>query len=310
MIMIYLECHLRAMVSSLGKLWRTPLTSLMTIAVIGVALALPVNFYVLLHNAQNLSQNWNNNSAQISLYLKMNVAPSRVQGLIRQLKDNPQISEVRYVSAQQGLQEFSKVLGNSQVTSMLSKNPLPELIIIDPVPILRNPQGVNAILEIVKVLPEVELAQVDLQWLQRLNNVIVLVKKTILILAFLLVIGVLSIVGNTIRLVAQNESKEIEVMHLVGATNAFIRRPFLYTGIWYGLFGGIIAWFLESLVLMWLRGPVKTLSISYHSDFYLQGLAFNDGLHLLLFGILLGLIGSWIVADRYCKAVQRIGDNL
>ena len=304
-IKTYFGCHLRAMISSLGKLSRTPTTTFMTIMVIGIALALPTNFYVLLRNMQSLSQKWNNNSAEISLYLKMNVTPSRTQSLIQQLKANPKISDVRHISAQQGLQEFSKVLGNNEVTTMLATNPLPELIIVNPVTELRTSRAINALLHKLKALPEVEVVQLDLQWLQRLDNIIVLVQRIILALAFLLGIGVLSIVGNTIRLAAQNERKEIEVMNLVGATNAFIRRPFLYIGIWYGLLGGIIAWFLETLALLWLRGSVENLASSYGSDFYVQGLDLNGGLRLLLFSILLGLIGSWLVVDRYCSIVQK-----
>lgn len=307
-IKTYFECHLRAMVSSLGKLSRTPLTSFMTVMVIGIALALPVNFYVMLKNMQNLSQKWNNNSAQISLYLKMNVTSTRVQELISQLKADPKISEVKYISAQQGLQEFSKVLGTDQVIAMLSKNPLPELIIINPIPELRSTQAITTILNTVKALPDVEMAQLDLQWLQRLENIIILVRHIILALAFLLGIGVISIVGNTIRLAAQNERKEIEVMNLVGATNAFIRRPFLYTGIWYGLFGGIIAWFLEIMVLMWLRGTVTNLASSYGSDFYIHGLGFGSGMQLLIISILLSLIGSWIVVNRYIKKIEIINE--
>jgi len=299
----YLECHLRAMISSLGKLLRTPLISFMTIAAIGIALALPTNFYILLRNMQNLSLQWNNNSSQISLYLRMNTAPSRVQELIQRLKINPQINNVRYISAQQGLQEFSKILGNDKITTILSKNPLPELIIINPIPELRTPQKINTMINTMKSLPEVEIVQLDLQWLQRLDDIIVLAKKITTVLAFLLGIGVLSIVGNTIRLAIQNERKEIEVLNLLGATNAFIRRPFLYTGIWYGLFGGLIAWLSEIISLIWLRNPIKNLAYSYNSSFYIEGLSFNDGLYLLLFSIVIGLIGSWIVADRYYSAV-------
>jgi len=308
-IRVYFICHVRAMISSLGKLLRTPLTSCMTIAVIGIALALPTNFYVLLHNMQNLSQQWNNNSAEISLYLKMHIAPKQIQDLIQKLKTDSEISEVRYISAQQGLQEFSNVLGNDKVITMLAENPLPELIIVNPAPALRTSQAVGQLLDKMKALAEVETVQLDLQWLQRLDGIIILVKKVIFALAFLLGIGILSIVGNTIRLAVQNERKEIEVMHQIGATNAFIRRPFLYTGIWYGLFAGLVAWFLEGIVLVWLQGSVKNLANSYHSDFYIQGLNFNGGIKLLLLSILLGLIGSWFVADRYCNAIQKTDET-
>lgn len=304
----YFECHLRATVSSLGKLLRTPLTSFMTVMVIGIALALPVNFYVMIKNMQNLSQKWDNNSAQISLYLKMNITSARVQKLISQLKADPKISEVKYISAQQGLQEFSKVLGTDQVVAMLSKNPLPELIIINPIPKLRSAQAITTILNAMKALPEVKMVQLDLQWLQRLENIIILVRHIILALAFLLGIGIISIVGNTIRLAVQNERKEIEVMNLVGATNAFIRRPFLYTGVWYGLFGGMIAWFLEITVLMWLRNTVTNLASSYGSDFYIRGLGFGSGIHLLIISVLLSLIGSWIVVNRHIKKIEIINE--
>jgi cell division transport system permease protein len=261
---------------SLGKILRTPISSFITIAVIGIALALPTNFYVLLRSWQNLSQKWNDDSAKISLYLKTNITPNMVQDLIQKLKADPKISNIKHISAQQGLQEFSEILGDDKMATMLPKNPLPELIIINPIPELRTLQAINSILYAMKALPEVEAVQFDLQWLQRLDNIITLVNKIIWALEFLLGIGVLLIISNTIRLVTKN----------AGVT--------LYAGIWYGLFGGLTAWGIEALVLTYLETPVKNLAKLYSSNFYIYSLSFSNGLYLLLFSILIGLRSSWL----------------
>jgi cell division transport system permease protein len=292
---MYLVAHLRASLVSLGKLLRSPFTSFMTVSVIGIALALPTTLYVILQNAQSLGQSWKDNSTQISVYLKTNLSKVQTQDVLHQLRANPEIANVSYISPQQGLKEFRKVLDNQKVINTLHKNPLPGLILVQPILSLRSPLAITHLLDTVKKLPEVDTVQLNLAWLQKLHNIINLAQHIIYAIGFLLALGILLIVANAIRLATQREREEISILKLVGATNAFIRRPFLHAGIWYGLFGGIIAWVLVTIILWWLRLPVAKLASSYNSNFYLHGLTTGTGIGLLLISMVLGLIGSWVV---------------
>jgi cell division transport system permease protein len=295
---MYGALHLRASLASLGRLTRDPFASLLTIAVIGIALALPATLFIVLQNTQNLTHSWKNNSTQISVYLKTNISKTRTQDLLHQLRTNPEIANVAYISPQRGLQEFSQILGNQKVIDILHKNPLPGVILVSPILSMHSSLAINQLVDTLKNLPEVDNAELDLQWLQRLNNIIYVAKQSVLALAFLLGIGVLLIIANTIRLATQNERKEIYILQLVGATNSFIRRPFLYAGIWYGLCGGLIAWIVISVILWWLKAPVAKLASSYNSDFYLQTLSAKATINLLMSGIFLGLIGAWLVISQ------------
>jgi cell division transport system permease protein len=295
---IYGVCHLRAAFSSLGRIMRTPLVSFLTIAVIGITLALPTSFYVILENMHQLSQQWSNNNSQISLYLKNDISNYQARDLLQQLRNNSQIAKVVYISPQQGLNEFTKSLGLDNAVSALQNNPIPGVIVVQPINSLNTPEEVQFLVNTLKQLPEVSVVQLDMQWLQRFHNIVDLVQHVVTALTILLAIGVLLIVGNTIRLATQNERREISVLKLVGATNAFIRRPFLYSGIWYGLFGGLVAWAIVALIVFWLQDPAAKLASSYSSNFYLQGLSNSDGFHLLLASILLGLVGSWFAVSR------------
>jgi len=298
---MYCFAHMRAAFSGLGRLFSSPFSGLLTIMVIGIALALPTCLYIMLQNIQDLTQGWKNSSTQISLYLKSDLSNIRTQDLLHQLRTNPEIADVSYISPQQGLEEFSQVLDTQKVVSLLHKNPLPGVILVQPILSLRSPPVITVLLNSLGNLPEVDSSQLDLEWLQRLGNIINLAKHGVYVLAFLLGIGVLFIVGNTIHLATQNERKEISVLKLVGATNAFIRRPFLYIGVWYGLFGSIIALILVSIILSRLQKPVAKLASSYNSGFYLHNLSFSATFCLLSISILLGLISSWFVVNRELK---------
>jgi cell division transport system permease protein len=298
---MYCIAHIRAAFSGLGRLFGSPFSGLLTIMVIGIALALPACLYILLQNAQSLTRGWEEGSTQISLYLKSGLSDIRTRDLLHQLRTNPEIANVSYISPQQGLKEFSQVLDAKTVVGLFHENPLPGVILVQPILSLRSQPTITILLNSLGNLPEVDSAQLDLEWLQRLVNIINLVKQGVYALAFLLGIGVLFIVGNTIHLATQNERKEISILKLVGATDAFIRRPFLYVGVWYGLFGSLIALILVSAALSWLQNPAAKLASSYNSDFYLHNLNFSAAFCLFIISILLGLISSWFVVSRELK---------
>ena len=299
----YLLDHPRVLLFSLGKLYRAPLASLMTIAVLAIALALPTALYLLLLNAQVVSSGWDGNP-RISLYLHAKTDNQTAQKLARTLKARDEIREVVYLSPEQALNEFRDLSGFGEVLDALDENPLPPVLVLEP-----RDEQIHAGLLVklaaeFETLPEVEQAQLDIQWVRRLYSIIDLVQRGVWVLAGLLAIAVLLIVGNTIRLDILNRKEEIEVVKLIGATNAFIRRPFLYGGFWYGLWGGCLALVLVSAALAVLSKPVQVLAKLYQSDYQLLSVNFELVCIVILISSLLGWLGSWIAVGRHLGKIE------
>lgn len=295
--------HLRTFIGSLGFLSRNALSSFMTIAVIAIALALPAGMYVLVGNLNTVSDGWDN-SARISLFLKSGVNTDQARQLADKLEKYSSIAEVKLITSDQALQEFTRSSGFGEALKALGSNPLPNVISLLPVINSQKPGQMQGLLNELKNLPQVELAQLDLQWVKRLYTMLEIANRAIWIIASLLGIAVLLVVGNTIRLDIQNRREEIEVTKLIGATNAFIRRPFLYTGFWYGLGGGILAWILTSLAIMMMDDGVSRLSSLYNSSFQLAGLGFSATLNMIFGSCLLGLGGSWLAVSRHLHEIE------
>lgn len=295
--------HAQVLLSSLGRIWRAPFASLMTVSVIGIALALPAGFYVLLHNAQQVSGGWDG-AARISLYLKAGMDGGTAQALTDRLRSRAGIEKVRLINKEDALEEFRTLSGFGEALEALDSNPLPDVIVITPVIDPRNPQTVETLLEQLKREPQVDSAQLDLQWVKRLYTIMNLIQRGLLIIAAMLALAVVLVIGNTIRLDIQNRRSEIQVNKLIGATNAFIRRPFLYTGFWYGLLGGLLASMLVGVALGALRGPAQRLAGLYESRFELLSLGFSQSLALILLAIGLGYIGSWLAVGRHLREIE------
>lgn len=300
---VYLSRHLQVFFYSLGVLSRSPFATLMTTAVIGIALALPSGLHVVLKNAQQLSGGWDG-AAQISLFLKRAVPDDEANRLARQIQKLPEVANVSYISRREALQEFQRLSGFGDALEALKDNPLPSVLVIRPTPAASTPAATEKLLQRLQGYPPVDIAQLDMQWVKRLYVIMELVRRGVVVLAALLALAVLLVVGNTIRLAIQNRRDEIVVMKLIGGTDAFIRRPFLYTGFWYGLFGGVIAWLLVSLSLTILSDPVERLTGLYQSQFELTGLdAATTGM-LIGSSILLGLAGSWLAVGRHLRDIE------
>jgi cell division transport system permease protein len=301
-IKTYLLRHVQVLIASLGQLSRTPFSSLMTAAVIGIALALPTGLQVLLDNAQQLSGGWQG-ATQISLFLKNSTTDFQARKLINRLRKVPEIQEVHYISRQQALKEFKTLSGFGDALKALQENPLPAVVVIQPAT-QQQAAGAEQLLEKLKRYPEVDIAQLDMQWVKRLYALMEIVRQGTVILAALLALAVLLVVGNTIRLAIQNRRDEIVVIKLIGGTDAFIRRPFLYSGVWYGLFGGLIAVLLITVALLVISGPVEQLTGLYQSQFELSYLGFVSILNLLVASTLLGLMGSWLAVGRHLREIE------
>ena len=300
---VYLLRHLQVFFYSLGVLSRSPFATLMTTAVIGIALALPSGLHVVLQNAQQLSGGWDG-AAQISLFLKRTVPEEEANRLARQIQNLPEVASVNYISRSEALQEFQRLSGFGDALQALKDNPLPSVLVIHPTANASTPAATEKLLQRLQAYPPVDVAQLDMQWVKRLYVIMELVRRGVVVLAALLALAVLLVVGNTIRLAIQNRRDEIVVMKLIGGTDGFIRRPFLYTGFWYGLFGGVIAWLLVSLSLSILRDPVERLTGLYQSQFELSGLDITTTGVLIGTSILLGLAGSWLAVGRHLRDIE------
>lgn len=299
----YLLHHARVFISSLGELTRRPIASLMTIAVIAIALVLPSGLYLLLHNLNQISADWDS-SAQMSLFLKADISERKVERLAQRLNLRKDIDNIKVITPEEALDDFIRISGFGDVLNSLDKNPLPAVIVIQPVVNTINPISVSQLLKEMKALPEVDIAQLDLEWVKRLYTMLDIANRAIWVVSILLGIAVLFTVGNTIRLDIQNRKEEIIVTKLIGATNAFIRRPFLYTGLWYGLTGSLLALILSNVAISLLEQPVHKLAGLYDSNFELIGLSFDNTMILVLISCLLSLGGSWLAVGRQLNKIE------
>lgn len=300
---IWLQRHAQVALSSLGRLFNNSLASFMTCAVIGIALALPIGLHVILNNLQTISGGWDS-GASISLFLEQSVSDEQAAALAQKLRLHQRIESVELVRKDAALAEFRRLSGFAEALEALDNNPLPALLVIQPKSDYSTAETAQLLVRELGLLPEADIVQLDLQWVRRLQAITVIAQRAVLVLATLLGLAVLLIIGNTIRLEIQNRQAEIEITKLIGATNAFIRRPFLYTGFWYGLFGGIIAWLLVAISVTLLRGPVSNLANLYESAFDLSSLDWMNILALLAGSAILGLIGSWLAVGKHLSAVE------
>lgn len=291
--------HMQVCLSTAGELWRNPFGTFMTAAVIGVALALPNGLYILFENVQRVSHGWDT-STQVSLFLKAHVSDGRALRMAEELRTRPELDTVQLITRAQALEEFRQLSGFGEVLETFrEENPLPAVLVLYPNLERASAVALQHMVEELREHPEVEIAQFNLQWLRRLQAIMEILQQGAIVLGALLILGVVLILANTIRLSIENQRDEIEVAKLFGATNAFIRRPFLYRGLWYGLLGAGLAWALIAGAFGLLRAPVRELAQLYYQDFLLITLSGRATLALLGTGAILGVLGSWIAVAKH-----------
>jgi cell division transport system permease protein len=303
MIKNYLLRHAQVFFYSLGQLTRTPVATFLTVAVIGITLALPAGLYVAIENVQRLASGWEDNG-QISLFLKQDVPGAAIEKLADKIRRLPAVSWVDYVSREAALTEFKRLSGFGEALNALERNPLPAVLVVHPAATHAHPDKLQALLKDLRRFNEVDIAQIDLDWVRRLHAMLELARQGVLILAAGLAVAVLLIIGNTIRLAVLNRRDEIEITKLIGGTNAFIRRPFLYTGTLQGLFGALLAWLLVGLGLLLLADPISDLAGLYGSRFEAENLGILATLALIGSGGLLGWLGSRLAVGRHLRAIE------
>lgn len=295
--------HQLSATDSLHRLLANPVSSLMTWFVIGIALAMPVGMFVALENVRSVSAGWDH-PAQVSLFLRPEITLEAAQRLEQTLLQRNDIGATRLITRQAALAEFQQLSGFGDVLANLDDNPLPHLVVVSPPASGLDDVAARALVAALQALPEVENAILDMEWVQRLNSLMQLSRRLVLALGALLALGVLLVIGNTIRLAIENRRQEIVIVKLVGGSDPFVRRPFLYTGIWYGFGGALASWLIIAVTLGWLREPLSSLALLYQSEFRLQGLGMEGGLALLLLGGCLGLLGSWLAVARHLRAIE------
>lgn len=292
----WLESHRSSLLDSLRRLGKQPIGSFFTCLVMAVALSLPMGLSLILSNIERLGGSWQR-AAQISLYLKLDAGARDGEALRDQIKSLPGVADAEYVSRDQALNEFQQQSGLGEALRELPENPLPGVVVVTPLEV--DKPALEALRQRLAEMPRVELAQLDLVWVERLAAILKLGDRFVFGLTVLLVSALLLVIGNTIRLHIENRRTEIEVIKLVGGTDSYVRRPFLYMGALYGFGAGILSWGVLEFGLNWLNEAVVDLSGLYNSDFALAGVPAADGLSLLLGAVLLGYIGAWIAVARH-----------
>lgn len=301
-LMRFVQGHAREVKFTLSRFYGNLSGALLTCFVIGITLALPASLHTIVRNIDAVSYSWEN-TLQASLFLKDSTTPAQAQALIAKLKSRPGVADAIYINREQSLAEFKALSGFGAALDLLESNPLPAVITITPAKDVKRPV-IDALVVELGQLPEVEVAKLDRQWLDRLFAVLALIQRLVLLIAGVLGLAVVVIVGNTIRLDIEAKRAEIVVMKLIGATDGFIRRPFLYTGLWYGLVGGAIAWLLVFAAVSALSQPARDLAGLYGSDYHLQGLAPDATLVMFAAGIVLGWIGAWWTVSRHLRGIE------
>lgn len=289
--------------SSLGRLYQRPLAGLMTVGVIAVSLALPAAFYTALVNLDRVSRGWHD-AGEATIFMDPDAGAGAATALADELRARPDVAAVGVRAPAEALEEFRRLSGFGDALDALESNPLPAVLVLEPAARPPDREAARAWVAELEAMPGVDFAQFDVAWLLRFNALLSLAGRIVAVAGALFALVVLLVVGNTIRLDIENRREEIEVHKLIGATDRFIRRPFLFTGFWYGALGGVGAAVLVGVVLGLLAGPVSELAGVYGSDFRLRGLGAAGSLLLCASGAAIGLAGAWLAVGRHLARIE------
>ena len=298
----WLGRHARTAAASFSRLVHQPFASLMIILVIAVTLAVPMALNLVIKNFAAISSGWDD-ALDFSVFLDTGVSASEAEALASLISQRADVDDVRLITAEQALAEFKEQSGFGSALDHLPDNPLPHTLVVRPSP-ANTPQSMTLLREELDGLPETELVQVDTEWVQRFHAILEIVQRAIMIGAGLLGAAIVVVIGNTIRLEIQNRRDEIEVTKLIGASNAFVRRPFLWSGFWFGLFGSVLALGLVQYGLYLLQPAVTRLAGLYQSGVTVLALDLRDSLAIVAIGVGLGLAGSWLAAARHMRSIE------
>jgi cell division transport system permease protein len=295
--------HLQALFGALGRLTRAPLATLLTLIVIGVALALPAGLALVVNNLR-LATGDLSNAVDFSVHFKLGTPIERVEQIAKNARERTGITSVTVTTADQALEEFKQASGFGDALAALEDNPLPHHITVRPARDASGPAEVESLRRYFSAFPEVEIVQLDLDWVRRLHSLLDVLKRSLWVVMAVLGLGVLAVIGNTIRLEIQHRRAEIEVTKLVGGSNAFVRRPFLYTGLFYGLGGAALAALILVGGMAYLDQAVRELSAQYGGSFRMVGLDGRGAGILAGVGAALGWFGALISTGRHLRRIE------
>jgi cell division transport system permease protein len=299
----WLARHLHALVSSAGNLARAPLATALTVAVMALALALPQSLLTLVQNTLAATGDFSG-TITLTAYMKADVSEQKAQQLARSARSRSGVERVDLITAAEALAEFRKNSGLGAALDVLPENPLPHVLVVTPAAAQRDRATVENLRTYIAAWPEVDLVQLDSDWVNRVNAILGVLRAVLWVGASLLAAAVVAVVGNTIRLEIQNRRAEIEVTKLVGGTNAFVRRPFLYTGVLYGLMAGVLSWLIVTAAIFSLRAPVRELARAYGSEFLLENLGLEEFRWLVASGVVLGWLGALLATARHLARIE------
>ncbi len=295
--------HLQAALTSLNSLCRMPLATMMTVLVIAITLALPALFWVMTDNMKQLTMNWQR-GGHISLYLKSSLSSEDGVAFLLRVRGAVGVGHATLKSAAEGLAELQQQEGMQDIMRYLPENPLPAVIEVVPALDVNTPEKLKQLYLQLKAYPQVEQAKLDMLWVNRLRAILGFTAKLADGLMILLALAVVLIIGNTLRLAIHNRYEEIQVLKLIGAKNSFIVRPFLYSGIWYGLAGAIFAVLLVNIFMLSLTVVANQLAAVYQMHYSLVGLSTRQISLLVLSAIILGWLGAYVSVKRQLAAIE------
>lgn len=298
----YLRHHRDTAKDAFRRLVDAPIPTVLTALVLAIALALPAGLYMVLKNLRTVSEGWADEQVQISVFLKNSINDNEAQRLYKQLVKREDVERVEFISRDKALSEFKQWSGFSNVLDGLEENPLPAVMVVQPRE--TSVEGAKAVRDSMAALPQVDSVQLDTEWIQRLQAMVSLMQRLVSALAVALSVTVLLVIGNTIRLAIESRRDEIVVVKLVGGTDAFVRRPFLYTGLWYGFVGAFVALAMVESLTAWLEVPAAELARLYGSEFKLQGLSLLDGVSVFFSSVGLGLLGAVLAVHQHLRAIE------
>jgi|TARA_B110000114_G_scaffold93170_1_gene98284 cell division transport system permease protein len=299
----WLREHQEVVVSSWWQLWQTPLANLLTWLTLAIALTLPAGLLLLLSQAQHLGQQINQ-SSHISVFLAPYASLEQGQFITQKLELRPDIDQATYISAKQALIDFKASSGLSDILASLTENPLPATILVEPANAFLGTEAIAKLAVQLRQLDQIDQVLVDMAWLDRLQALLDTSERFTYGLSVLLAFGVLLVVGNTVRLQIESRKQEILVIKLVGGTDAYLRRPFLYAGFWAGLFAAIIAWIILQLGISFLHPSLLLLAQSYQSDWQLQRLSGLGSLILVVTSCGLSVLGASLTVGRQLRLIE------
>ncbi|HET7360008.1 MAG TPA: permease-like cell division protein FtsX [Rhodanobacteraceae bacterium] len=293
------EQHAWCCAASMQRLARRPFGTLLTVLVMGFALALPLAFWLVLGNLEQIASNLGRTQA-VNVFMQAHAKASAVTALAARVRQRDDVGAVSVRTPDQGLKELASMQGFANALGALDYNPLPYVLVIEP----REhapAAAVDALVAALRGMPGVDQVRDDGTWRQRLDTLVDLGRRVMAVLAVLLAMAALLVIGNSVRQDIRSRAEEIAVLKLVGASHGFVRRPFLYAGLWYGLAGGVVAAILVLAMEAAVAAPVARLATSYGGRLQVAGLAWWQLLLAPLVAAALGWLGARVVSARWLR---------